>query len=318
LLAFRIAASSIWTAFRHPRVLLAAWAVVTVPALFVVLPLHADLERAAAGASVAADASFPPDAAAEAAALQAIDGPPSLIGPSLFVLLAWAFLGGGILSTVGLRRRFVFDELLSEGGAHLLRSLRVLVLGLVPALVVAAVGRELLGRFEGALLDRPQTSIAPGWPLVEGVTPTHLLDVARFVVGFAFVFVVFTAKVALARIVLDGRRSALLAWFAAVVLVVRHPLRTTVIVGLLTGAWLAGVHLFGALTVQQLEVGGDVATGLLFGQLGVLWAQSILVAFTIAARRFVGSTRPEPEPVVVATRAVPRRAAAIPFAASSR
>jgi hypothetical protein len=306
----RVALWALATAFAHPRVLLAAYVVVTAAAAWLVWPVWAvlDAELAAQpGSGFLLDGVLDADFARRHP-----DTVLRLGGASAVVLASWALLGGGVLATVGLGRKLRFSELLSEGGAFLLRSLRVLGIGLVLA-VLLAWG---LGAVDRLLAERAWRDADPGVVTVFGWVPAHwctralALEALRWLWGLAFLVLLFTSKVALARLVVDGRRSAFLAWAHALGMVARRPWRPVLITGVLVAAWMLGSFVLGFATARLLERDRNLVAGLVLTQVQVLFAQGILIAFLLAARRFLvlgrGTVRESREPVVV----IPQRAPA--------
>lgn len=305
---FRIGLAALGTAFAYPRVLLCAWAVVTAIALVLVWPAYAALD---AGLTRHPGAGFLLDLALDADfARRHPQTVVTLLGGSALMLLVWAWLAGGVIATVGVGRRFSFTELLGEGASFLLRSLRVLALGLGFALLLGLGLRAL----EHLLVEQVWRDADPGVIRIFGLEPAHwltrgfLLEALHWLYGFLFLVLVFTSKLALARLVVDGRRSAVLAWGWAVGIAVLRPLRTGLVVGTLALVWLLGSWVLGALTAWALEQQQSLVLGLVLTQAQVFLAQAILVAFLVAARRLAtagrGPTRGSIEPIVV----VPARA----------
>ncbi len=305
--AIRDVFSAITTALLSPRVVLFVWLLILVPALVVVLPRFEEYDAALSqhpGAGFLLDQALDADFARQHGTLP-------LLGATLFVLLASVFLAGGVLSIVGVRStRGTLSEFLGESGRLFLRNLRVLGVGIMAALLLGW-GIDAARYWLGELAY----GVDPGSPFVFDWLPVrwaHLAWVGSLAAGFAFLCLVFASKVAMARLALHNRRSAILAWGIAIGKSVRQPLRVALTVGLLTAAWTAGAHLLGGLTARFLEVEQNLWLGLLFGQLSMLWGAVILVATLLAARQFAIShaavADPEArEPIVEVPRAVPQK-----------
>jgi hypothetical protein len=276
------------TALNYPRVLLTMWVIVTLPALLAVFSAAQAIDRALAhhpGARLTLDQSLDSDFARlhpEAA----ID----LGGGVVFVLLASAFLAGGILSLVGTGRRFTYGRFLAESGRLFLRNLRVLAIAvIVSAALFWGIGvldhyvREvwLYEADAGATLGdlhSPWASLQLG------------LEAMRWIYGFVFVLLLLLTKMAMARLAVLDRRSALLAWLAAAGTMLRHPLRALALPILWLAVWMGVAYLIGEVTVYALEVRHEPWLALLSGQAGILWTQLALIALLLAARTFAVRT----------------------------
>jgi hypothetical protein len=222
----------------------------------------------------------------------------SLVGASLFVLLAFACLAGGVLAEVGRGRRFTYGGFLVSGARLLGRNLRVLVIGAVLGLLLFW-GVDLLDRwivehgvYEWDTGPLPVIGARGPWLSLE-----LWLDALRWLWGFLFLVLVLAAKMAMARLAVLDRRSALLAWVAALGTVLRHPLRVVLLLGGWLVCWLGVSYLIGEITVYLIEGKRQVWLGLAMGQLAILWTQVVLVALLLAAR---GLALPEPYPAPVA------------------
>ena len=306
----RIALGALAAAFLQPRILLLAWAWVTALALWLVWPAWQVIDAELAshpGSAFLLDPVLDADFARRHPGTVLALG-----GASVLMLVFWAFLGGGVLATVGLGRRLRFTELLSEGGAFLLRSLRVLGLGLLLA-VLLGWG---LGTLDRLVTGHAWRDADPGVITVFGWEPAHwftrslVVEALRWLWGFAFLVLVFAGKVALARLVVDGRRSAFLAWAFALGTLLRRPLRAALVVGTLVAVWVAGSFVLGFATARLLEPERNLVAGLALTQAQVVLGQAVLIAFLLAARSFLvvgrDAARESSEPVVV----IPQRAPA--------
>lgn len=286
---------SLWTAVRAVRVWLLAWLAVTVAAAVVVWPAWRALDEELSrhpGAGFHLDQALDVDLWRTRPELTL-----SLGGALLFALVAGAFLSGGVLATLGRpERRFRFAQMLGEGGFLFWRNVRVLAIGLVLAL---AVGWGF-GRLDAWLLEDALYDVEPGaiavrlW--IADVRWIHVLEGLAWFRGFVVLGLVFTSKVAMARLVEGPRRSAFLAWGSALGRVFRHPLRAALIVGLWTVIWFVALQIVGEVTVWLLEVRQDLWLGALVGQAGIVVGQWVLIGHLLSARRFLGVTAaPAPE-----------------------
>lgn len=278
----RILLGSLSGAIGRPRLLLLGWALVTVPALFAVAPAYAALDAALSqhpGASFVADGALD----ADLGRLEPETGI-RLHGALAFALLAWAILAGGVLATADARASW--RDLLAACGAYALRSLRVLVIVILLALLLGwgCDWLDALVRERWADADPGPYLSVPWFGWAELPVAVEAIAWGR---GFLFLLLLFLGKVALARIVCFDRGSALLAFAAAIGTLLRHPLRLSLTVSGLALVWLLGSHLIGMGTVHLLEVRHELWLGLATGQAGVLWGQVVLVAFLLAAREFV-------------------------------
>jgi len=288
MVSLRTLLFALGTALNYPRVVLTMWLMVTLPALLAVFPAVQSIDRALAhhpGARLTLDQSLDSDFARlhpEAAV--------GLAGGMVFVLLASAFLAGGILTRVGTGKRFSYGVFLAEGGRLFLRNLRVLAIAVI---VCAAVfwGIDNLDRWvrEVWLYDADPGATLLGWH-----TPWFSLELGleatRWLYGFLFVLILLLTKMAMARLAALDRRSALLAWLAAAGTVLRHPLRTLWMLVLWLALWMGVAYLIGEVTVYALEIRQQPWLGLLSGQVGILWTQLALIALLLAARSFTVRT----------------------------
>lgn len=274
--------ASLLDSLRHPGVLLLAWAVVTIPAALVVLPalllVHEKLARHP-GARSTLDPALDPDLLR-----LGLDLP--MTGAGLFVFVAFMFLAGGILRSVGLRRRTGFSEFLADCGRCFLRNMRVLGVGTLVSLVVFW-GADVLERLvrEQWWYGSDTGPIAVlGWQ-TRWLTREMLVEGLEWGFGLLFLGLLFVTKAAMARLCVDDRHSALAAFGRAMARCLRHPLRTALTVGLFAALWIAGSYLIGLGTAHFLEVQQELWVGLAFGQAFVLWSLLLVIAFFVAARR---------------------------------
>jgi hypothetical protein len=300
----RIVLGAFATALAHPRLLLLAWLLVTVPALLAVAPAYAAMDRALShhpGAGYYWNEDLDADLLRLAPGFSV-----QLTGALLFVLVAWVALSGGVLATAGTGTRFRLRSLLHASATTALRSLRVLLLAL-PLFLLLGWGLDAFDAWlHDRLADRDPGPFLPfralawfGWPFV--------VEAVAWARGFLFLLLLFLAKLALARLVSGGRESALLAWLRSFGSLLRHPLRIPLTVAGLCLVWALGQHLLGLGTAYFLDGRQQLWLGLAFGQAGVLWTQAALVAFLLAARAFVPTApvvvelpadEPEPEPAM--------------------
>ncbi|MCC6672555.1 MAG: hypothetical protein IT458_15935 [Planctomycetes bacterium] len=278
--ALRILGASLASAMAHPRVLLTGYAVVTLPALAVVAPAyHAWRERLdhhpAAGLHV--------DQLLDTDLLRHEPATVLRLAPALIVVLVLgAYLSGGAVRTVATGAPFRYESFLVEGARMFLRSLRLLAVGLVAALLLGWGMRALDAWLVGGWLHARE----PGTWLALVPEALGLLHAVLFLT------LVFTAKGALAHLAATERRSALAAFAVASGRLLRHPLQAgTLILGLAL-LWLLGSHGFGAATVYLLDVRGQVLPAFATGQLGILWTQVVILASLLAARRLVAGSGP--------------------------
>lgn len=282
--ALRILLSSVRTALNYPRVFLTAWAVVTVVAAWLVYAVLFELDEALGshpGASYHLDQALDADLARLAGATEV-----PLAGGAVLVMLFFAFLAGGILTGVGTGRRFTYTGFLADCARLFLRNLRVLVLGVaVSALLFWGVGHlDRLIRADWVYdWDTGPISLF-GWK-TRWLSLEMGLEALSWLWGLLFLGVVFVSKMAMARLAAHDRRSALMAWLRSAGTVLRHPLRFTCVIALWALLWVTVLYGVGWLTRFFLEEQRDLASGLLFGELGVLWTQVLLVAAFVAARQ---------------------------------
>jgi hypothetical protein len=286
----RLTISSVLTALSYPRVWLTAYALVLVTSLLYVFPVYEVIDNSLAhhpDAGVGLDPMLDPDLARETPLRL------SLTAGHVFMLITWILLGGGVLATVGIRDKFSFTGFLTEGGRLFMGNLRVVLLG-IPLLVALFWG---LGALDGWIRDDLLYDSDPGTMALFGLqlrvsTWEFLLGVLPILWGFAFLLVLFASKLAMARLAVSDRRSALAAWFGAFLVMVRHPIQSVLIVVLLCSIWVAVVFACGELTVLFVEAAQPAANlglGLLTSQVGAAFTQVILVAFFLAARKLLAA-----------------------------
>ncbi|MHC5064515.1 MAG: hypothetical protein ACYTG5_11150 [Planctomycetota bacterium] len=280
-----IVLSSLGNALRYPRVWLTAWLLVTIPALLIVYPVYLELEAEMAqnpGAGFLLDQSLDEDFLRQHPGLGS-----TLLGGSLFMIIAWAFLSGAVLKTMRSDLIFGFTAFLVAGGKLFFRNLRVLVIGLVPAAALFwGTGAFQSWLMEGPLVDAdPGATALPLW--LFDIRWAHVQEGILYLEGLLFILLLFMSKVAMAHLAVDDKRSALLAWGLALGKILRHPLRASLLVLLLTLVFLAVPSLMGIGTAWALEVEQNLWLGLLFGQLAVIASQIVLLASLLSARQFL-------------------------------
>ncbi|HLQ37579.1 MAG TPA: hypothetical protein VK348_07250 [Planctomycetota bacterium] len=288
MIAIRIAVGSLWSAARQLRTIGLAWLLVTLPALFLVLPVYGELRAVFdhhPGATWALDQYLDPDFAR---------GHPAAVvrgsGALLLVLLGWAFLGGGILVADGTGGRIRTAEFFAACGRHLLANLRALGCGLVVCLLLCWG----IGVLDGWLRNEVLADADPGmawqpfglqsrWLTVESG-----LVALRWGYGFLFLLLLFASKLARVYLCVGGRHSAVLAWLRALLRLLRHPLRAMLVVAVLSAVPLL-LQFAVAELLAMAPVGDDLWWLLLGSQLHVVVLQIVLIANFHAARRCAGT-----------------------------
>lgn len=274
---------SLGVAVGLPRILLTAWVLVTVPALVAVYPVYLEMDEAlsphpAAGLTLdlALDADF-----------GRLHGPAvPLTGGSVFVLLSFVFLAGGVLVAAGSGRKLRYSEFLAESARLFMRNLRVVLVGVLICMVLFwAVGwLDRLIRDEWVYGWDPGAVSLFGWR-TRFLSLEFALEALSWFWGFLFLCVVFVSKMAMARLAALDRRCATRAWFDALRTAIRSPIRTGVFVALWALVWMGVTYLFGEVTVYLLEVRGHLGWGLLAGQVCILWTLVVVLAAFVAAQR---------------------------------
>ncbi len=271
---------SVATALAHPTAWLSGWLIVSVPAL-------AETWAQAR----AADAALAHHPAAGGLLDQALDADLSRLEPAIaagsplsavFVFLGYAVLAGGVLVCVGRDGGYRYTELLAEGGRLLMRNLRVLLVGIFAAWLLCWCIDAADGWAREEWLYDADPSAA--WLHARWGSLDVAVEAWHYAVGGLFLALLFTAKVAMARLSVLDRSSALLAWLRALGAVLRHPLRTAIVIVGLAALWLGASHGTGKLTQWLLEGEHRLALGLAAGQLGILANQVLIVATLVAAR----------------------------------
>jgi hypothetical protein len=301
-------------AFGHPRVLLMFWLLVTVPALFLVWPMH----------QTWSEALGPHPGAAVTALDQALDVDLArrhpdrlrlwLGGSALLVLFGAVVIGGGLLRIVGRKEPFRALDVLVEGCRGLLRNTRVLLIGLLVALAFGWGSSALRGWMGEMLRDVEAGAVALGvGPVV--VRWYQVFGLLGVIEALLFCLVLFWTKVAMARLVLRGRRSSIGAMTRAGVGLLRFPFTTAVcVVGPVVIAFV-GASALGELQVRFLEAWSPsdgviddpwiaFALAAVTSQLAVLWTlATLVVGYFLLARRFAlldGAANP-PRTVLAST-----------------
>jgi hypothetical protein len=262
------------TSLRHPRVLLALYLGITIPALLAVAPAVLELDRAFSrhpDATVAWNQALDLD-------FERLHGDlaPGLTGGILFAILLWTYFSGAILACVGPDRRCRFTEFMAAGGRAFFRNARVVVL-LALALLVWAFGYDLVQQH---LEDWLRSKGSPRKILLV----RSAVEIAYAGGCFALSFV---AHLAMAIVSTAGRRSAVLGWFRAVAFVLLHPVRCSVSVAVMVAIWVAGLFLLGKVAAWQLGEAGNPWVGLAAAQAGILYFQAGGVALLVLARTLV-------------------------------
>lgn len=306
--SIRLAVSSVVIALSYPRIWLTALAVVFIAGLLHVFPVFREMDRALAhypGAGLSLQPGVDDDLARE------VPLRISMIPGGIFMILVWTFLAGGILATVGTREKFRFTDFLSEGGRLFLRNLRVVVIGL-PVALLLFWGVGVLDSWirEDLLYDSDPGNLSLfGWqPRI--ATWEFLLEILSNVWAVLFMVLVFTSHVAMARLAMDNRRSALAAWVTAGFLTLRHPIRFLVVVLTICVIFIGGVFGLGELTVLFLEAqpgAENLWLGLLTGQAGIAFTQVMLVAFLLAGRKLLALGQDSSEQLAEPVVELPRR-----------
>lgn len=204
-------------------------------------------------------------------------------------MLVWTFFGGGACALSEGRAQGL-SEFLATCGRFFFRSLRTWLVFIVAFLVWSWIWNDVLIPFLETKLE----------------TGGNAKMLFRFVVASEVIFVIGLVKLlmlrrlALARIVLEDRRSAVRAWFSAIGFMVLHPIRT--VVGFL------GVALIGAIALVSCGIalsalGDRFVLGLLVAVLVlVVYQAALLASFAVArllleteiARRSHGGESEEP------------------------
>jgi hypothetical protein len=280
-------------ALTSPRVLALFWLAIAIPAAFLVFPMlrvwDAELGDHPGASPRRIDQALDVD-------LMRLHGDvfdPGLGAAALFVFLAAAVLGGGLLAATARAEPFRTGHLLVAGVRHLPRNLRTLGLGLIAALLLGYGWSAL----DAWLLRGPLADVDPGSVLVAFgpivVRWQRVLEALDLVAAASFLLVLFTAKVAMARLAIRDRRSAVGAWLRGSLGLVRHPLTAAVFVVGPVGIGFVGASLLGELQVRLLEAGDGIdpfaslVLGAVVGQLAVLWwIATVIVGGFLLAYRF--------------------------------
>lgn len=296
--AFRMFGSSFLAAGREWRVWLLGYLLVTLTALFLVLPLLQALQAALdhhPGASLSLGESLDLDFARRRPDLALQGG-----GALLLVLLGWTCLGGGLLATAAERPRPSFVEFLAACGRTFWPSLRVLAVGLLLALLLAfgVASLDAWLRLDVLADADPGAGIAPFGLQWRIFTLAFGLELLRWCYGLCFLLLLFAAKVARAHLAAGRRRSAWLAFVAAAGNLLRHPLRSLLLLLQLLAAWIAAGWLLG-MAVDQAEAGGRLWWMLAASQLHVILLQILLATAFLMARAGAGLDAVETAPPVI-------------------
>jgi hypothetical protein len=311
--SLRIGLVALFTALRYPGVWLALWAWVTAAALVVVLPVYRAMDAALAhhpGAASRIDQALDTDLWRETPDLT-----PHLTGVCVFVLLGMVFFAGGILSCLGVGKRFKFTAFVGECARLFPRNLRVLLIGFVPAVLLFWV----VGFADTWLRESLLRNVNPGGPDYTSPVGRVLslevaLDLLNWFWGLAFLLLVFISKVAMAHLAVANRSSALWAWARALRRVLSHPVLASLVI-FVVGLAYVPLFFLGHVVTHFLEIQPNLWAGLACGQGAVMWLQVVTVAFFVAARRFLMVTAPAvgEEAVVEPTVVIPRKEETVPI-----
>lgn len=281
----RIAFRSFGHALGSVRVWSLCWLLVTVPAVVLLWPTWVALKKAydhQPGATVALNQHLDADFARVHADLQIHSA-----GAGLFMLLAWAFLSGGILCRVG-GGRMQASAFFADCGHHLLRNVRALVVGLVLLLLLNWGVDSLDSWLKGEVLaDADPGAFAPLGSL-RILTLESGLGALDWLYGFLFLALLFAGKLARASLCLQGRRSALLAWLRALLRMLLHPFRTLMVMLGIGAVWLGAAFLLGV-AMRWADAEGQTWVLLVLAQVLVVILQLVSIASLLAARELMGA-----------------------------
>lgn len=220
-------------------------------------------------------------------------------GSGLLAMFLWTFFAGGVLATVGLvsARRFGIADFLAASGRFFFRSLRCWFVFLVALLVWTWLSLDLAKpELESFLVDGGDENSLFLFDL--GVNVVWFL-------GFASCWIL--RRLALARLVLLERRSALLAWLVSIGLLVRRPFRTVAGFTSLFVVW--GLGLAACALALDLCLDAELfPLALVLGIVPLFWFQLCLAGSFVLARRLWVLQRsrrgeaPPAEPAVVMPR----------------
>ncbi len=279
--ALRDVLASLWAAVRSPRVVLLLWVTLTAIAIWPA----ARAADAAANDHVRWSSPTVLPADGDHLASLRVDLTASL----LLALVLGVLFAGGILACVGTGDRRPFREFLAEGAHSFLANGRVVAVFAFLALLLGW-GLDAADQWLRVTLlaQKEPGDVALGLPVFD-LRWLHVLAMWDFLRGGLFVALVFTSKVAMAWLLANRRRSAVVAASAAMWCCLRQPLRFVILVGAWLVLWLGISFASGELTVRLLEVRGDVWLGALASQLGVAGSIVVWIGFTASARSLVGA-----------------------------
>ena len=167
-----------------------------------------------------------------------------ILGLGALYALVQSLLGGGVLALLRGGSGWSLRQLLHATGFYAARLLRLLAVSLLVVWLVFAAAGPLAAAFEGRAAASASEASAGRWLLA-----------ARAPALAGLLLAVLIGSWSRAILVVEERRSALLAWLQALGLCLRHPVAT----GLVSGGALAlgiGLVLAWALLEERLDVTG--------------------------------------------------------------
>ncbi|MEZ5987556.1 MAG: hypothetical protein R3F30_00215 [Planctomycetota bacterium] len=215
LACFGFGVAAFFRALSRPWVLLLAWATYTALALPMVVPLYGSL-----------DAALSHNPLAQGHWGQVLLAEHDRVFPGLGRVSAWLPLLSALVMTLlapglvrcvhGAPRSRGLGALLAESGRLLPRSLR----SLLPALVLLILWTWLWKAFIDPFL------LGLDWTNADADRAFRVGLASKLVAGIGVFKVLMLRRLALARLVVEDRRSATWAWLWALGWYARHPLRT--------------------------------------------------------------------------------------------
>jgi len=215
----------------------------------------------------------------------------------MLVVLLFMFFAGGILSCIGIKttRRLRISDLLAESGRFFFRSFRTWVLFFVSLVVWNWVLRSwVVTPLRGLVIQGGEDTRQIVFAIAAGV-----------VWGLGLAILLAVRRLSLARLVLRDQRSAVLAFFGSLGLIIRRPLRTLTITLVLVLTWAIGMAAIG-IAIDRLFETNQLLPVLLVGIGGAVFSTACTVASFVLARRIWtldGEVEPAREPTVVLPRA---------------
>ena len=281
--SIRIVVSSIFVALSYPRVWLTIWFAAAVTAAVATYPFFQAVDQTLShhpGATFLMDQTLDGDFARLQQGVI-----PDLTGATLLMLFTMTFFGGGILASVRTEQRFSYAEFITNSAHYLPRSLRALLLFVVPLFLANWGINALLGWLRADVFRNVGAGGPYPWLNVE----FWLFALGVVLVAAFFYGLVFTYKIARAILVVDHRRSALFAWMSALGKTLRHPFRTFTIATLFLILYLGVAMGLGEATSYFLESQQNLLLGAAFAQLSAMWFAIVAVSQFVAARKFLAS-----------------------------